>query len=766
MSSDDEDNKGIPGSYGYNGGAVNDDKDDYDSDCAGYDSYGSNGGGSGGESNNEDMGSNSDVDDDEKHSKKSIKPPTLDIWRKESDVGVTEYCGAHEGFFAIIKQRCKDFHVNEINPQGEVIHLTDESIPSLPKDKEDIIVEGRPACISEENISEIDRMFGNQSKLPKENVIHEVLIKVDGLDKRARTSVHLFIKTHYKKVITSVKLINGEKHIQVRRGITDDRWSTKNPWLKSQQYTHFVLYKENMDTIEAISKLSARLRVKPPKFNYAGIQDKRGKTSQSISLFEVSPQRLYNATKDNWAMKVGNFSFHQKPIQLGQYCGNRYRLVLRKISASDEVINKAVESFKRHGFINYYGMHRFGTSSVSNFNIGKALLQGSWSEAINLILVISKEFYGEDYFVNMALKEYHTNGNAKEALLKLNEANKSTSLQAKLLKGLSECDKDNLVGALSHLPRNRTSLYLQAYQSFIWNTIASRRIKEFGLRVLPGDLVRRRTSKSSNEKPQEYAFETVYAEDSETIADIAQEQEEAMDVDLDKQDIHMLTEEEASNTDITDILLPLPGHDILLPENEIKNWYVQMLEKDGLSLEKLKHKVKTYSVSGVYRHLLVRSSDVNHCITFYNDVDKPLVQSDKEKIKGEDIEENKLEGMPGLADGKSVESMDVDQKEKSEGANDEMNPSEDRAEGAYGSGATGAYGYGGVKFDPKKGKMKALILELTLPPLCYPSMALRELMKIDSSTQYQNILDPANAKAKLGRGRPHFRRGRRGRRSS
>lgn len=32
-------------------------------------------------------------------------------------------------------------------------------------------------------------------------------------------------------------------------------------------------------------------------------------------------------------------------------------------------------------------------------------------------------------------------------------------------------------------------MYLHSYQSLIWNKVVSRRVREFGLRVLPGDLV-------------------------------------------------------------------------------------------------------------------------------------------------------------------------------------------------------------------------------------------------------------------------------------
>jgi tRNA pseudouridine13 synthase len=41
---------------------------------------------------------------------------------------------------------------------------------------------------------------------------------------------------------------------------------------------------------------------------------------------------------------------------------------------------------KANGFINYYGMQRFGTGSISTHTVGQHVLKGDWKEAINLIL--------------------------------------------------------------------------------------------------------------------------------------------------------------------------------------------------------------------------------------------------------------------------------------------------------------------------------------------------------------------------------------------
>lgn len=56
------------------------------------------------------------------------------------------------------------------------------------------------------------------------------------------------------------------------------------------------------------------------------------------------------------------------------------------MQAAGEDIDNAMKSIRDKGFINFYGMQRFGTSTVPTHVTGLLLLQGKWGDAIDTIL--------------------------------------------------------------------------------------------------------------------------------------------------------------------------------------------------------------------------------------------------------------------------------------------------------------------------------------------------------------------------------------------
>lgn len=54
-----------------------------------------------------------------------------------------------------------------------------------------------------------------------------------------------------------------------------------------QKHTHFVLYKHGIDTFNAIFRLSKAIHVSDKLFSTAGLKDKRGHTTQKVSVYNT-----------------------------------------------------------------------------------------------------------------------------------------------------------------------------------------------------------------------------------------------------------------------------------------------------------------------------------------------------------------------------------------------------------------------------------------------------------------------------------------------
>jgi tRNA pseudouridine13 synthase len=78
-------------------------------------------------------------------------------------------------------------------------------------------------------------------------------------------------------------------------------------------------------------------------------------------------------------MKVGNFSYVDRSLRLGDLKGNVFTLTLRGVEGgSRETVAAAVKALTASGFINYFGLQRFGTHAIPTHAIGGALLRGAW----------------------------------------------------------------------------------------------------------------------------------------------------------------------------------------------------------------------------------------------------------------------------------------------------------------------------------------------------------------------------------------------------
>lgn len=608
---------------------------------------------------------------------------------KETDLGITVYLTPKDAAIdGIIKTRFSDFHVNEIDCDGNEAVLSNISVPELPQvtppsfEESTLVKEGLVSVQILQAIKEVVHSGSTDA----------VLMDATTLDKEARTKIHDGLKEIFrtKVVATTVDKENGQKVIEIKRFDPNNR-EHRADWAWPQEYVHFIMYKENIDTVQAIQSLGYRTRVRTSNFNYAGTKDKRAKTTQWVSVRQVEPKKLANATKQLNMIFLGNFKFSDKPLKLGSLKGNRFRVALRDVLTPDDIIANVLAKLQQFGFINYFGCQRFGNNAqIPTFEVGRCLIQQKWQEACELIL---KPRDGEAPQLKEMREHWTTNHDAQAAREMLPKW--STFVEAKLLDGFIKTSNTDYIGALNHLPRNMRLLYVHSYQSLMWNKVASRRIAELGLNIKVGDLVFVKDEAAIRKDIEEFlsADQRVEVEVGDASTSGGNEDEEMKEEPVQQEDpqkeeerrkffknlVRPLTQADVRGKRYTvyDIVLPLVGHDVSYPTNQVRQWYVDLLAQDGLNIEDLKQKHKIFSLAGTYRKLLAKPENFSYSTCHYDSIDENLILSDFEALRGDTL--------------------------------------------------------------PLKtsGAHKAVIIDFVLPPAVYATMALREILKKDTSPAAQ-----------------------------
>jgi tRNA pseudouridine13 synthase len=74
-------------------------------------------------------------------------------------------------------------------------------------------------------------------------------------------------------------------------------------------------------------------------------------------------------------------------LTLGDLKGNHFTIVLRDVKgATESDLEASLQSLKTNGYLNYFGMQRFGTSTVLTHTIGCAIMKKDYELASDLIL--------------------------------------------------------------------------------------------------------------------------------------------------------------------------------------------------------------------------------------------------------------------------------------------------------------------------------------------------------------------------------------------
>ncbi|KAL9056707.1 MAG: hypothetical protein Q9162_002776 [Coniocarpon cinnabarinum] len=682
------------------------------------------------------------------------------------------------------EHRYTDFIVNEVQPDGQVLHLSSLDVPKasaqdqkqrqrnkgddVPNEQATTLVEGdenieKPdkdslhKLLNEwnsvwpheastfarsesqehgntvrgilgpeayERASEVSNLFG---AAVTEEIIRLYIQHLAGdspapfttppmSDRAQRTSAHQLIRRVFSSnldtvtsddgsiVVTAVRSRSAGRAPKSQRQRTSRDVQGHAP-KQQDEYLHFTLYKENRDTAEVKSFLCKQLRLNPKRFEYAGTKDRRAVTAQRCSLYRMNVHQLHAVGKRLRGTAIGDFEYQSYGLRLGQTGGNEFVITLRDAhTANDELLSlperrerlqdaakRAAQSLLTNGFLNYFGLQRFGSFDVATSTVGTKILQNDLRGAVDAILFFAPsalpppaassdepssdtnnvnasndpaKVSDDDTLRAQAINHWRQTSDAKAAVAQMPRRFIAETLLMEHLSSKNGDRRNDFQGALMTLPRQTRTLYLHAYQSLVWNKMASTRWKTYGSRVVEGDVI---LDASSSTADAEMA--NTFDDQGEIIVHPSSPIEKSS-----YRGARLVTASDIASNRFTirDVVLPLPGHDVLYPSHTIGQEYKTFMasaEGGGLDPHDMKRSWRDASLTGEYRNLVNYIDNVEASVKSYIG-EEQLVQTDLEKIQGQKRREKGQEVVVGdVAVSEEVENVSV-RKEKDNEVNE------------------------------------------------------------------------------------------------
>lgn len=145
------------------------------------------------------------------------------------------------------------------------------------------------------------------------------------------------------------------------------------------EHVYLWIEKQDLTTLEAVSRLARVLGIDARDVGYAGMKDRRATTRQWLSVLGADEARIAQVALAG--LRVLAVSRHKNKLRTGHLRGNHFEVVLEEIAAGEaETVAASLARVARSGVPNRYGHQRFGAAG-DNLAAGLALLRGARRES-------------------------------------------------------------------------------------------------------------------------------------------------------------------------------------------------------------------------------------------------------------------------------------------------------------------------------------------------------------------------------------------------
>jgi tRNA pseudouridine13 synthase len=237
-------------------------------------------------------------------------------------------------------------------------------------------------------------------------------------------------------------------------------------------FTIATIQSRNWETNHLIRTLSKQLHISRKRIQFAGTKDKRSISTQLFSFYDVSPEDISQLKLKD--VIISDVYRSNEKLYLGALKGNHFDIIIRDVTNTYTKIDIDIlltPLQQINGFPNFFGIQRFGIIRPITHLVGKKLVQGDIKGAVLIYLCAI-----DDHENKTITTERNYLTKTRDFAHGFHHFPPSLSYEKAMCNHLQN-HPDDFYGALKQLPKNLITLFVNAYQSYLFNQMLSLRIK-------------------------------------------------------------------------------------------------------------------------------------------------------------------------------------------------------------------------------------------------------------------------------------------------
>ena len=257
--------------------------------------------------------------------------------------------------------------------------------------------------------------------------------------------------------------------------------------------TWMHIEKNGRTTLDVVLDIARALHISRKRTGFAGMKDRSAITRQWLCISNITPEELPDFNEILHNVRILEITQNQKKLRMGQLKGNKFKINIRNTndpSNDKKSAEEVLESLGITGVPNYYGYQRFGEVRSTTHLVGKCLVEGDIKKAVDTYIGNPNE---DEHNQPYEARKLYDEGKLEDAY---NMMPKSMRYEKSMIKELmisqdkhGEIVEKDYIRAIESLPKPLKRMFVNAYESYLFNKIVNERAKIGINKYYDGDII-------------------------------------------------------------------------------------------------------------------------------------------------------------------------------------------------------------------------------------------------------------------------------------